>query len=219
MSQAIEKFEIRVDDAELDDLKQRLERTRWPDQIPGSGWGYGTDLAYLQELCAYWCEEFDWRAQEALLNRFEHYRTQIDGENLHFLHARSSVEAALPLVITHGWPGSVFEFYKIIGPLTDPEAHGGSAQDAFHVVCPSMPGYGFSGPTTQPGWDVRRVAEIVAEQILLGQPLKPVCREDCAGLCQTCGVNRNRIKCGCRRDEVDPRLAPLLDIKDRFGED
>ena len=100
MSQAIEKFEIRVDDAELDDLKQRLERTRWPDQIPGSGWGYGTDLAYLQELCAYWREEFDWRAQEALLNRFEHYRTQIDGENLHFLHARSRVEAALPLVIT-----------------------------------------------------------------------------------------------------------------------
>ena len=163
MSQAIEKFEIRVGDAELDDLKQRLERTRWPDQIPGSGWGYGTDLAYLQELCAYWREQFDWRAQEALLNRFEHYRTQIDGQNLHFVHARSKAEAALPLVITHGWPGSVFEFYKIIGPLTDPEAHGGSAQDAFHVVCPSMPGYGFSGPTTQPGWDVRRVAEIVAK--------------------------------------------------------
>jgi len=162
MSQAIEKFEIRVDEAELDELKLRLERTRWPDQIPGSGWGYGTDLAYLKELCTYWREQFDWRAQEALLNRFEHYRTRIDGQNLHFVHVRSKAEAALPLVITHGWPGSVFEFYKIIGPLTDPEAHGGSARDAFDVVCPSIPGYGFSGPTTTPGWDVQRVAEIVA---------------------------------------------------------
>jgi microsomal epoxide hydrolase len=163
MSEAIERFEIRVSDEELDDLKQRLARTRWPDQMPGTRWDYGTDRAYLQELCEYWSEKFDWRAQEALLNRFDHFRTEIDGQRLHFIHARSEVAGALPLVISHGWPGSVFEFYKIIGPLTDPEAHGASAEDAFHVVCPSLPGYGFSGPTGEPGWDVRRVAEVVAK--------------------------------------------------------
>jgi len=163
MSAAIEPFEIHVPDAELDDLRQRLARTRWPDQIPGSGWDYGTELAYLKELCEYWQEKYDWRAAEAQLNRFDHFRTDVEGQNLHFIHARSKHPDALPLVITHGWPGSVFEFHKVIGPLTDPEAHGGSAADAFHVVCPSMPGYGWSGPTAEPGWDVRRVAETVAK--------------------------------------------------------
>jgi len=162
MSQAIERFEIRVSEDELADLRERLARTRWPDQIPGSAWDYGTDLAYLQELCAYWRDKFDWSAQQALLNRFDHFRTEIDGQTLHFVHARSPVEGALPLVLTHGWPGSVFEFYKIIGPLTDPEAHGGDPRDAFQVVCPSMPGYGWSGPTREPGWDVQRVAEVIA---------------------------------------------------------
>ena len=163
MSTAIEPFRIEVSDAELDDLRERLVRTRWPDQIPGSGWEYGTDLAYLKELCEYWQQKYDWRQAEALLNTFPHFRTDIDGQNVHFIHARSRHEGALPLVITHGWPGSVFEFHKILGPLTDPEAHGGSAEDAFHVVCPSMPGYGWSGPTREPGWDVRRVAETVAK--------------------------------------------------------
>jgi microsomal epoxide hydrolase len=163
VSAAVEKFEIHVPDAELDDLRERLARTRWPDQIPGSGWDYGTDLAYLKELCSYWQEKYDWRAAEALLNSFDHFRTTIDGQNVHFIHARSKHEDALPLVVTHGWPGSVFEFHKIIGPLTDPEAHGGSAEDAFHVVCPSMPGYGWSGPTAEPGWDAGRVAETVAK--------------------------------------------------------
>ena len=163
----IEKFEIRVSDEELSDLRERLLRTRWPDQIPGSGWDYGTDLAYLQELCEYWREKFDWRPQEALLNQLPHFRTEIDGQPLHFVHARSKLPGALPLVITHGWPGSVFEFYKILGPLTDPEAYGGSADDAFHVVCPSMPGYGWSGPTLEPGWHVGRVAELVAKLMAL----------------------------------------------------
>jgi microsomal epoxide hydrolase len=162
MSEAVEKFEIFVPDAVLEDLRERLARTRWPDQVPGSGWDYGTELAYLQQLCEYWREKFDWRRQEALLNGFDHFRTEIDGQKLHFIHARSPVEGALPLLITHGWPGSVFEFYKILGPLTDPEAHGGSAADAFHVVCPSMPGYGWSGPTTRPGWDAREVARVEA---------------------------------------------------------
>ncbi len=162
MSERIEKFEIRVEDAVLDDLKQRLARTRWTDQIEGSGWDYGTDAAYLKELCEYWREKFDWRSQEAQLNRFDHYRTEIDGQNLHFVHRRSPVESALPLVLTHGWPGSFWLFSKIIDVLADPESHGGRAEDAFHVVCPSLPGYGFSGPTRETGWDIRRVAEAIA---------------------------------------------------------
>jgi microsomal epoxide hydrolase len=167
MSDAIEKFEIRVSDEELADLRERLQRTRWPDQIPGSNWDYGTDLGYLQELCEYWRDKFDWRPQEALLNQQQHFRTEIEGQPIHFVHARSKVEGALPLLMTHGWPGSVFLFYKILGPLTDPEAYGGSAADAFHVVCPSMPGYGWSGPTLEPGWDVRRVAQVQAKLMAL----------------------------------------------------
>ena len=163
MSDAISRMRIEVPEEVLDDLRRRLTAARLPDQIPGSGWGYETDGAYLRELCSYWRDKFDWRAQEALLNRFEHHHTLIGGQKVHFVHARSKIPGALPLVITHGWPGSVFEFYKIIGPLVDPVAHGGSVRDAFHVVCPSIPGYGFSGPTHEPGWDVRRVAETFAK--------------------------------------------------------
>ena len=162
MTDAIERFEIRVPDAVLADLRERLARTRWPDSIEGSGWGYGTDLAYLKELCAYWCDGFDWRAQEARLNRFDQFTTAILGERLHFVHQRSPEPGALPLVVTHGWPGSVAEFAKVIGPLSDPAAHGGDPRDAFHVVCPSMPGYGFSGPTRAAGWHIGRVAEAIA---------------------------------------------------------
>jgi microsomal epoxide hydrolase len=154
---------VDVADAVLDDLRERLARTRWPDQIPGSDWGYGTDLATLQDLCAYWRDDFDWRAAEARLNEWPQFETDIDGIHLHFVHARSPEPDALPLVITHGWPGSVAEFLKILGPLTDPVAHGGEAGDAFHVVAPSMPGYGFSGPTTEPGWGPVRIAAAFAE--------------------------------------------------------
>jgi microsomal epoxide hydrolase len=163
MGRAPERFRIEVAEAVLDDLRQRLDRARFPDQIEGAGWDYGTELGYLRELCAYWREKYDWRAAEAALNRFDHYRTEIGGQTLHFVHQRSREPEAFPLVITHGWPGSVFEFHKVIGPLTDPRAHGGSAADAFHVVCPSMPGYGWSGPTRTRGWEVARVAEAVAE--------------------------------------------------------
>jgi microsomal epoxide hydrolase len=163
MTDAISRMRIEVPEEVLDDLRRRLAATRFPDQILGSGWDYGTDGAYLRELCSYWRDKYDWRAQEAQLNRFDHHRTTIDGQNLHFVHARSKVAGAFPLLITHGWPGSVFEFHKIIGPLVDPAAHGGNELDAFHVVCPSMPGYGFSGPTREPGWDVRRVAETFAK--------------------------------------------------------
>lgn len=158
----IRPFTISVPEADLVDLRDRLARTRWPDQIPQSGWDYGTDKATLQELCEYWRSGYDWRRWEALLNSFPQFLTEIGGQRVHFLHVRSPHAGALPLVITHGWPGSVFEFYKIIGPLADPTAHGGDAADAFHVVCPSMPGYGWSGPTTTPGWDIRKVAETIA---------------------------------------------------------
>ena len=155
----IAPFQIAVPEEVLADLRERLARTRWPDQIPGSGWDYGTELAYLRELCEYWRGEYDWRRHEAALNRWPQFTTQVDGQRIHFIHARAKREDALPLLITHGWPGSIAEFQKILPLLTEPEAHGGDAADAFHVVCPSMPGYGFSGPTHARGWDAQRIAE------------------------------------------------------------
>ena len=155
-------FTIDVADDVITDLRDRLHNTRWPDQIDDAAWEYGTDRAALQRLCTYWADEFDWSAAQARLNRWPQFTTTIDGQNVHFLHARSPHPGALPLVITHGWPGSIAEFEKIIGPLTDPVAHGGDAADAFHVVCPSMPGYGFSGPTHERGWTIQRVAATVA---------------------------------------------------------
>jgi microsomal epoxide hydrolase len=160
MSETIQPFQIQVPDSELEDLRERLARTRFPDEVNDESWSYGTDLAYLRELCDYWQKKFDWRAQEERLNRFDQFTTDIDGLRLHFIHQRSKHPDALPLCITHGWPGSIMEFHKIIGPLTDPVAHGGDAADAFHVVCPSMPGYGFSEAASGPGMDVMRVAEI-----------------------------------------------------------
>ena len=163
MPEAIERFHIRVDDSILDDLRLRLARTRFPDQIEGTGWEYGTPIDYLRELVEYWRDEYDWRAQEARLNELEHFRTAIDGQSIHFVHARSGHADAFPLLLIHGWPGSVVEFLDVIPRLTDPEAHGGRADDAFHVIAPSLPGYGFSEPPRTPGWDVRRIAHAFVE--------------------------------------------------------
>jgi len=160
--ETVTPFEIRIDDAVLEDLQTRLGLARFPDQIEGAGWDYGTELGYLKELVAYWRDEYDWRAEEAKLNAFDHFKTNIDGLDIHFIHQRSKEPNAMPIVITHGWPGSIAEFSKIIGPLTDPVAHGGKAEDAFHVVCPSMPGYGFSEIPSKRGVDSRKVAEINA---------------------------------------------------------
>jgi epoxide hydrolase len=159
MSDDITQFVIDIPDADLDDLRQRLSQTRWPDPETVADWSQGIPLAYVRQLCDYWRERYDWRASEARLNRFPQFRTQIDGLDIHFVHARSPVDDALPLVITHGWPGSIVEFHKVIEPLTDPVAHGGDASDAFHVVCPSLPGYGFSGKPQRPGWSVERTAD------------------------------------------------------------
>ena len=160
---AVRPFEIHVSDAVLEDLHARLGRTRLPDQIDGSAWDYGTDLTYLTELITYWREEFDWREQERRLNEFDHYKTRIDDLDIHFIHQRSPEAGALPIVITHGWPGSIVEFTKIIGPLTDPVAHGGNAQDAFHVVAASMPGYGFSDKPREPGFGLEQIADVNAK--------------------------------------------------------
>jgi epoxide hydrolase len=155
----IRPFRIDIPQADLDDLRARLSRTRWPDQLPGVGWDYGIPLDYVKELAEYWRDSYDWRAQERRLNEFPQFTTTIDGQNVHFLHVRSAEPGALPLVMTHGWPGSIVEFMEVIGPLTDPRAHGGDPADAFHLVVPAIPGYGFSGPTRERGWNVRRIAQ------------------------------------------------------------
>src|SRR5690606_10476337 len=163
MSETIRAFHLRVPDEELDDLNDRLARVRWPDELPGAGWTYGVPPGELRELVEYWRTGYDWRAQEARLNDFPQFTTTIDGASVHFLHVRSPEPDALPLILTHGWPGAVVEFLDVIGPLVDPRAHGGETTDAFHVVVPSIPGYGLSGPTVEPGWDVNRIARAWAE--------------------------------------------------------
>jgi epoxide hydrolase len=159
----VEPYRIHVPDADLADLRERLARTRFPDEIPGSGWGYGSNLAYVKDLVTYWRDRFDWRAAEARLNQLKQFRATVGGLGIHLIHERGKGPKPLPLVITHGWPGSIVEFESIIGPLTDPAKHGGDPADAFDVVCPSMPGYGFSDHPTEPGMDPERIASLWVE--------------------------------------------------------
>lgn len=163
MSKTITPYRIDVPQSDLDDLRARLSAVRWPSELPGVGWSRGVPLDYLKELAAYWRTSYDWRKHEAKLNEIPQFTTEIDGESVHFLHVRSPEPDAMPLILTHGWPGSVVEFLKVVGPLTDPAAHGGDPADAFHLVIPSMPGFGFSGPTRQTGWNAGRVAGAWAE--------------------------------------------------------
>jgi pimeloyl-ACP methyl ester carboxylesterase len=158
MATQVTPYRMEVPEAALRDLRERLLRTRWPERETVEDWSQGVPLAYLQELCRYWAERYDWRATEARLNALPQFRTEIDGLGIHFLHIRSPHPDALPIVITHGWPGSIVEFEKVLGALVDPAAHGGDAADAFHVVCPSLPGYGFSDKPAEPGWGVERIA-------------------------------------------------------------
>ncbi|WP_102143025.1 epoxide hydrolase family protein [Mycobacterium hubeiense] len=160
-------FRIAVPDDDLADLRDRLARTRWPEAECVDDWSQGIPLDYTRSLAQYWADGYDWRAREAALNRFDQFLTEIDGLDIHFIHQRSPHPDAFPLVITHGWPGSVVEFHKVIEPLTDPTAHGGRAEDAFHVVCPSLPGYGFSGKPSRTGWGVQKIAE--AWETLMGR--------------------------------------------------
>jgi epoxide hydrolase len=155
----ISPFRVEVPDHVIADLRDRLSRTRYPNQVSGVGWDQGTDIAYLQELIGYWLNTYDWRAHEARLNQLEHFTSTIDGQRIHFVHARSREPDALPLLLSHGWPGSIVEFLDVIGPLTDPLSHGAPSGDAFHVIAPSLPGYAFSGPTTELGWHPRRIGQ------------------------------------------------------------
>jgi len=159
----IRPYRINVPQADIDDLRDRLARTRWAPGLPGTGWERGVPAAYLRELAAYWAGGYDWRAHEAALNAIPQFITTIDGAGVHFLHVRSAEPDATPLMLLHGWPGSVVEFLDVIGPLTDPAAHGGDPADAFHLVIPSLPGYGFSGPLTETGWTDGRAAAALAE--------------------------------------------------------
>lgn len=155
-------FEIAIPDSSIRDLAQRLQRTRMPDQIPGTSWEYGTDSSYLAELLQYWQNDFDWREQEALLNQADQFKTVIDGLEMHFIHQRSANPNAIPLMMVHGWPGSVSEFTNIIGPLTDPAAHGGDPIDSYHVIAPSLPGFGFSGIPDERGYSPEKIAHVLA---------------------------------------------------------
>jgi pimeloyl-ACP methyl ester carboxylesterase len=159
MSDAVVPFVIDIPQVDIDELKERLRRTRWPEAETTGDWTQGVPLDYTRRLCEHWRDRYDWRATEARLNQFPQFRTEIDGVGIHFLHVRSPHPGALPLVMTHGWPGSIVEFGKVIGPLTDPAAHGGDAADAFHLVCPSLPGYAFSGKPARPGWGVPHIAD------------------------------------------------------------
>jgi microsomal epoxide hydrolase len=165
-------FTIRVPDEVLQDLRERLDRVRWPDEAPDGGWRYGTDLAYMKELVTYWRDRYDWRAHEAQLNRLPQFTVPLDGIDLHFVHARGAGPRPVPLLLSHGWPGSVWEFHRLIPLLTDPAAHGGDPADAFTVVAPSLPGYGFSFRPNQPRLDIPDIADVFARLMteVLGYP-------------------------------------------------
>ncbi|MFC9712466.1 epoxide hydrolase family protein [Paenibacillus sp. NPDC056933] len=159
----IHPFRIAIPQAALDELQYRLSHARWPEALPGAGWKYGVSLDYVKELASYWKEGYDWRKQEARLNAYPQFTTTIDGANVHLLHVRSPEPDALPLLLTHAWPSSIVEFLDLIDPLTNPRAHGGNPADAFHLVIPSIPGFGFSGPSLEAGWNITRIARAWAE--------------------------------------------------------
>ena len=160
---AVQPYKIEIPDSVLNDLKSRLERTRWPDELPGTGWDYGSNLDYVKELVEYWRTKFDWHAQEKLINSFSHFKSEVDGLNIHFIHEKGKGPNPMPLVITHGWPGTFFEMYKVIPMLSDPASHGGNPADAFDVVAPSMPGYGFSDATDKRGLSVLSIGDLWAK--------------------------------------------------------
>ena len=163
MSNEITPFEVKVSDAVLQELRSRVSSARWPDRETVDDWSQGIPLAYMQDLCDYWATEYDWRVAEARLNGFPQFRTEVEGLDFHVIHVRSPEPSATPLVMTHGWPGSVMEFVDVLGPLTDPIAHGADVADAFHLVCPTLPGYGFSGKPSRSGWGTERTADAWAE--------------------------------------------------------
>lgn len=161
-SPGVHPFRVDFPQSDIDDLHRRLDATRWPDELPGVGWAYGVPKDYLQDLVHHWRHAYDWRAAEERLNSWPQFTTEIDGARVHFAHIRSPEPDATPLIMTHGWPGSIVEFTDVVGPLTDPRAYGGDPADAFHLVVPSIPGFGLSGPTRDTGWEFTRVAAAFA---------------------------------------------------------
>ena len=155
----ITPFTINTPEEQLTDLRNRINNTRWAEEECVNDWSQGIPLTYVREIADYWANQYDWRKSEQHLNTFDHFKTNIDDLDIHFIHQKSPHPDAYPLIITHGWPGSIVEFHKVIQPLVDPTKHGGKAEDAFHVVCPSLPGYGFSGKPSQSGWGVEKIAE------------------------------------------------------------
>jgi pimeloyl-ACP methyl ester carboxylesterase len=171
MDNEIHPYRISVGEDVLDDLRSRLRGTRWPEAELVDDWSQGVPLGWIRDVCGYWAEQYHWRRREALLNRFSQFTTEIDGLGIHFLHVRSPHPEAMPLIVTHGWPGSIVEFQKVVEPLTNPTAHGARAADAFHLVCPSLPGFGFSSKPTTTGWGVDRIASAWARLMdRLGYP-------------------------------------------------
>ncbi len=218
MSGEITPFQIAIPDADLADLADRLARTRWLEPEPVRDWTQGVPLGYLRDLCRHWAGGYDWRAREARLNSFPQFRTSIDGLGIHFLHVRSPAADALPLVLTHGWPGSVVEFLDVIGPLTDPAAHGGDPADAFHVVCPSLPGYGFSDRPPETGWNIERIATAWATLMeRLGYSRYGAQGGDWGSMITSClgsirpgqvaGVHINMVIAGPGQDDGEPTAA------------
>ncbi len=151
-------FSIEVSQAVLDDLKQRLTATRWPEPIPGAGWDYGANVEFIRELCEYWRDDYDWREQERRLNHYPGFTTEVDGIDIHFWHIKGRGTHPFPLLLVHGWPGSIFEFYPLLDRLTDPASHGGGGNDAFDIVVPALPGFGWSGKPRERGWGITRIA-------------------------------------------------------------
>jgi pimeloyl-ACP methyl ester carboxylesterase len=156
-------FVVEVPPKAISDLRRRVSDTRWPDQIPGSGWDYGAEIGHVKDVCSYWANSYKWEAFVERSNAFPQFTTIIDQQKFHFIHARSPESTARPLLMLHGWPGSVAEFFEVIGPLSDPARYGGDPANAFHVIAPSLPGYGFSGSTSERGWNVTRTAAALAE--------------------------------------------------------
>jgi len=210
----IESFRIDIPEADLDDLHRRLDATRWPDELPGVGWTRGVPLAYLKELADHWRHGYDWRAHEARLNEIPQFTTEIDGTRVHFLHVRSAVEGATPLMVIHGWPGSVVEFLDLIGPLTDPAAHGGDPADAFHLVIPSLPGYGLSGPLGETGWTDGRVAKAFTERERQRMAEFQRFQDDLSGYLQIQGTRPQTIAYGL----TDSPTGQLAWIVEKFYE-
>jgi pimeloyl-ACP methyl ester carboxylesterase len=219
MSDRIAPFRIAASDEQLDDLRRRLRATRFPERECVDDWSQGIPLAYVQDLCAYWAEKYDWRAREARLNRFPQFTTEIDGLSVHFIHARSPHANAMPLVVSHGWPGSIVEFHKVIEPLTNPTAFGGEAKDAFHVVAPSLPGYGFSGKPTRNGWNVQRIARAWSQLMpRLGYPRYAAQGGDWGAMVTTCiGIQdpANCLGIHLNMPIAPPDPATLADLTDK----